>query len=170
MTMETAPLETLELPDGRHLLVFADGREVVAGVWRPHPHPVAGWEWLGGHRTRPRAAARRARAVATAPSAADGRAVALLESLLDAEQRRDYRRTGGFWVATPFGPVRLGRLYALVHRPIRRPDHEHVLCVVPHAHRELPLADIWTNLLLTLAVEPLEFFRVARLQQVRRRR
>jgi hypothetical protein len=45
-----------------------------------------------------------------------------------------------------------------------------VLCVVPHAHGDLPLADIWTNLLLTLAVEPLEFFRVARLRDVRRRR
>jgi hypothetical protein len=103
-------------------------------------------------------------------SPADARAVALLESLLDPEQRRDYQRTGGFWVPTPFGPVRLGRLYALVHRPTHRPDREHVLCVVPDAHRDLPLADIWTNLLLTLAVEPLEFFRVARLQRVQRRR
>ena len=71
---------------------------------------------------------------------------------------------------TPSGPVRPGRLYALVHRPDDEPDVERVLWVVPHVHRELPLADIWANLLLTLAVEPSEFFRVARLQRVRRRR
>jgi hypothetical protein len=168
--VDPAAVETLELPDGRCLVVFADGREVVTGVWRPHPHPVAGWQWLGAHHAERRTAPRAARSPAPAPSPADQRAVALLESLLDAGQRRDYRRRGGFWVPTPFGPVRLGRLYALVHRPTHRPEHEHVLCVVPDAHRELPLADIWTNLLLTLAVEPREFFRVARLQSVRRRR
>ena len=167
--MDASAVETVELPDGRRLLVFADGREVVTGVWRPHPHPVDGWQWLGAPRAEQRPAPRRSRPHTTGPSPADERAVALLESLLDANQRRDYRRTGGFWVPTPFGPVRLGRLYALVHRPLHRPEHERVLCVVPHAHAELPLADIWTNLLLTLAVEPREFFRVARLQDVRRR-
>ena len=168
--MDQPAVETLELPDGRRLLVLADGREVVTGVWRPHPHPVEGWQWLGTPRTERRVARASTRPRSPTPSPADARAVALLESLLDAGQRRDYRRTGGFWVPTPFGPVWLGRLYALVHRPAHRPEHEHLLCVVPDAHRELPLADIWTNLLLTLAVEPHEFFRVARLQDVRRRR
>jgi hypothetical protein len=164
------PVETLELPDGRFLHRFADGRELVTGTWRPHPHPVAGCEWLGAHRTAPRPRLRHARPAADTPSPAEVRAVALLESLLDPEQLRDYRATGSFWVPTPSGPVRLGRLYALVHRPDDAPDIERVLCVVPHAHRELPLADIWANLLLMLAVEPSEFFRVARLQEVRRRR
>jgi hypothetical protein len=57
--------------------------------------------------------------------------------------------------------VLLGDLYALVHQPINEPGIERVLCVVPDRHTELPLADIWVNLLLVLAVEPDAFFRVA---------
>ena len=63
--------------------------------------------------------------------------------------------------------MRLGQLYALLHRPVDQPRVERVLCVVPDRHLELPLADVWTNLLLTLAVEPDTFFRVAVLQGVR---
>lgn len=159
------------LPDGRRLVVYADGREVVIGLAAPRPHPVPGWEWLGRHPAAPRRAVRTAtrRRVPTVTAEAERRAVALLRSLLDGEQRRDYDATGGFWVATPRGPVRLGRLYALVHRPVDRPTIERVLCVVPRGHLELPRADVWTNLLLTLAVEPEKFFRVAVLQGVRRR-
>jgi len=64
-------------------------------------------------------------------------------------------------VPTPRGPVRLGELYRLVHRPFDRPGIEHVLCVVPRAYNDLPLPDVWTNLLLTVAEEPDRFFAVA---------
>lgn len=100
-------------------------------------------------------------------AAAEQRAVALLRSLLDDGQRDDYDRTGGFWVPTPRGPVRLGRLYELVHRPVDAPGRERILCVVPRRYRDLPRADLWTNLLLVLAVEPDAFFRVAVLRAVR---
>lgn len=160
------------LPDGRRLVVYADGREVVVGRAGPRAHPVAGWEWLGG---RPPPVRRRrvllpaTRRVLVAPEA-QRRAVSLLRSLLDDTQRRDYDRTGGFWVPTPRGPVRLGTLYALVHRPVDAPRVERVLCVVPDRHLEFPIADVWTNLLLTLSVEPDTFFRVAVVQGVRSRR
>ncbi|MFM8302875.1 MAG: hypothetical protein ACKOA9_01045 [Actinomycetota bacterium] len=176
------------LPDGRRLLVYADGRQVVVGRAGPRPHPVAGWEWLGRHPSpqrsrvprpppprpvpshRAEGAVRACRPGTTAPTAdAERRAERLLRSLLDATQRRDYDRTGGFWVPTPRGLVRLGRLYALVHRPADEPLVERVLCVVPDRHLELPRADVWTNLLLTLAVEPDTFFRVAVLRGVRTR-
>ena len=116
------PAATLEeeLPDGRRLVVFADGREVVLGVARDRPHPVPGWDWIrrvpapsrprapGAHRTRGAVAPpRRPPAISRA---ADARANALLVSLLDPDQQRDYHRTRGFWVPTPHGPVRLGRL------------------------------------------------------------
>ena len=65
---------------------------------------------------------------------------------------------------------RLGELYALVHRPADNPGIERILCVVPRGYHALPRADIWTNLLLTLAVEPERFFRVAILRGVRSRR
>lgn len=159
------------LPDGRRLVVYSDGSEVVVGRAGPRPHPVAGWEWLGRH---PAPARRRVllpstRRAMVSPEA-ERRAVELLRSLLDEPQRLDYDLTGGFWVPTPRGPVRLGKLYALVHRPVDQPRVERVLCVVPDRHHELPLADVWSNLLLTLAVEPDTFFRVAVLQGVRTRR
>lgn len=166
--MDHAVLAVDELPDGRRLVVYADGREVVVGRARPRPHPVPGWEWLGRHPARPR----RPRPPGPAPAItieAQRRATDLLESLLDDGQRSDFRRTGGFWVPTPRGPVRLGRLYALVHHPHDQPGVERVLCVVPRDHGALPRADVWTNLLLMLAVEPDEFFRVANLVEVRRR-
>ncbi|MFA5885975.1 MAG: hypothetical protein WDA60_19145 [Acidimicrobiia bacterium] len=160
----------LELPDGRHLVVFADGREVVVGRAGARPHPVAGWEWLDRPPTRPRtnAALPTPRRLPRVTPAADRRARELLESLLTEEQRDDYRRTGRFWVPTPRGPVRLGELYRLVHRPVDRPHLEHVLCVVPRTYADLPLPDVWTNLLLTLAVEPDRFFDVAVFQGARR--
>ena len=159
------------LPDGRRLVVYADGREVVVGRAGPRPHPVAGWEWLSRRPTasRGRVLLPSSRRAVISPDA-DRRAVELLRSLLDESQRLDYDLTGGFWVPTPRGPVRLGQLYALLHHPVGQPRVERVLCVVPDRHLELPLADVWTNLLLTLAVEPDAFFRVAVLQGVRSRR
>ena len=78
----------------------------------------------------------RARAAQPAiTAAAERRATDLLRSLLDDDQRADYDRTGGFWVPTPWGPVRLGTLYALVHRPVDQPGIERVLCVVPASPR-----------------------------------
>lgn len=179
--MDPAVASDEELPDGRRLVVFADGREVVVGVARARPHPVAGWDWIRRPPpppARPRAPIGRGHArvqiggVRARPAidpSAEARAEALLISLLDPDQQRDYHRTRGFWVPTPRGPVRLGRLYQLVHRPDDRPDVERVLCVVPRTHADLPRADIWTNLLLTLAVEPDRFFRVANLVEVRPR-
>jgi hypothetical protein len=179
-------VEVEELPDGRRLVVFADRREVVVGVARPRPHPVAGCEWLSARppvpeRPRVRSAPHRraeTRSRGTRASthsrqwftrAAHERAEQLLCSLLDPEQRSDWEQHRGFWVETPRGPVRLGRLFNLIHRPDDEPDQEQVLCVVPDAFHELPIADIWSNLLLVLAVEPDEFFRVAVLRGTRAR-
>ena len=166
-----------ELPDGRRLVVFSGRREVVIGVARPRPHPVPGVDWLWvrpppSPRVRPRRSPRpRARpdGRAAAQRAAAQRAEELLCSLLDPLQRADWDANAAFWVQTPRGPVRLGHLYALVHQPDDQPDQELILCVVPHAHHELPIADVWSNLLLVLAVEPEEFFRVAILRGSRRR-
>ena len=184
-----------DLPDGRRLVVFADGRQVVVGRAGPRPHPVRGCEWLGAHpaglvRTRrsrrpaprgtprtgtprtgtPRTGTPRTGSIWSGPSpGVAARARALLESLLDPSQRSDFRTNGGFWVDTPRGPVRLGRLYHLVHRPLDEPGIERILCVVPDRHAELPIDDIWSNLLLVLAVEPDVFFRVAVLRGARRR-
>ncbi|MFO7589891.1 MAG: hypothetical protein R6X23_03215 [Acidimicrobiia bacterium] len=182
--LATRVVEVEQLPDGRRLVLFADRREVVVGVARPRPHPVPGCEWISrptpAPRARPRRSplARRPRAVRVLPDhrasivprgrdrdrardAAARRAEELLCSLLDPLQRADWDATRAFWVETPRGPVRLGRLYELVFRPNAAPDREDVLCVVPHGHERLPLADIWSNLLLVLAVDPDEFFRVA---------
>lgn len=89
------------------------------------------------------------------------RAENLLRSLLTPSQLEEWRATRRFWVDTPRGPVQLGELYSLVHRPIDDPGIERVLCVVPDRHTYLPDADIWSNLLLVLAVEPERFFSVA---------
>lgn len=166
--LATRVVEVEQLPDGRQLVLFADRREVVVGVARPRPHPVPGCEWIARPAPAPRARPRRSPLTRTRPPVdrearrrADRRAEELLCSLLDPLQRADWDATQGFWVETPRGPVRLGHLYALVFRPNADPDREDVLCVVPHGHEQLPLADIWSNLLLVLAVDPDEFFRVA---------
>jgi hypothetical protein len=59
----------------------------------------------------------------------------------------------------PTGAVELGQLYNLRYRP--RHGRERRLCVVPKNHSTLPVADIWTNLLLTLRADPTRFFAVA---------
>ncbi len=90
----------------------------------------------------------------------------LLRSLLDHPQLEDYRRTGCFWVdLADGGRIRLGRLYRILHRPAGGDVVEQELCVVPQGHDIglTPEPDIWTNLLLTLSVQPDEFFRVANL-------
>jgi len=157
-----------ELPDGRRLVVFSDRREIVIGVARPRPHPVPGVDWLWA-RPPPSPRARPRRSPRANARAAARRAEGLLCSLLDPLQRADWDANAAFWVETPRGPVRLGHLYSLIHRPHDRPDQELILCVVPHAHHELPIADVWSNLLLVLAVDPEEFFRVAILRGTRRR-
>ena len=185
-------VEVEPLPDGRQLVLFADRRSVVVGVARPRPHPVPGIEWLWERppppraRPRPRPAPRPRRPVRTLPDARDSiapgtrsrgrptpeaelRAEALLVSLLDPTQRDEWYAHRAFWVATPRGPVRLGTLYALAFRPYDEPEVERVLCVVPGSFADLPVGDIWSNLLLVLAVEPDEFFRVAIHRGVRRR-
>jgi hypothetical protein len=119
---------------------------------------------LPGDAARPGAAAGRpARLrngdVVTTEHAATHRAEALLESLLDDDQRTAWRRRRGFWVPTPYGAVELGRVS---HLRFNRVDGRHlVLCVVPAHSSDLPIADIWTNLLLVLRGEPRRFFEVA---------
>ena len=56
--------------------------------------------------------------------------------------------------------MRLGKLYELTHRP-NDGGPDRMLCVVPRGHSQLPLADVWTNLLLVLTHDPARFFRVA---------
>jgi hypothetical protein len=100
------------------------------------------------------------------------KADALLRSLLDPPQLDDYTRTGCFWVELERGDrVRLGRLYRIVHRPAGGDIAEQELCVVPQGHDLglTPEPDIWTNLLLTLSVQPEEFFAVANLVSRRAR-
>lgn len=136
------------LPDGRKVVTFDDRgtlKEVVFGL-----------------AAKPASSAPRV-------SLPDRRANELLESLLDAEQLASWRRDGTFWVESRRGPVQLGRLYALLHHPIERPDEEVVLCVVPEDHGSLPRADVWSNLVLVLATCPDAFFDVANVMRVRRR-
>ncbi|MGB7050991.1 MAG: hypothetical protein WBG41_05430, partial [Acidimicrobiales bacterium] len=61
---------------------------------------------------------------------AEAKAGALLESLLSPRQLEEWRRDRCFWVSTPAGSVRLGRLYQLHFRP-RPSGRELLLCVVP---------------------------------------
>lgn len=132
------------VPGAGYLVEVADGplRRQLFLIPTPRPTEVRRNE----RRRRPTAAAER-------------RARELLESLLTPSQLGTWQATGTFWVPTPLGPVRLGRLYDLRHRP--QPDVERSLCVVPEGHGELPEGDVWTNLLLVLAHDPREFFRVA---------
>jgi hypothetical protein len=97
--------------------------------------------------------------IVTTEHAAVRRAEALLESLLDDDQRAAWRSRRGFWVPTPYGAVELGRVSHLRFTSL---DGRHlVLCVVPAHSSDLPTADIWTNLLLVLRAEPRRFFEVA---------
>jgi hypothetical protein len=91
---------------------------------------------------------------------AERRAEDLFVSLLDADQRKQWREHRACWVSTPRGPVRLGRLHDLRFRPSHSPGREVSLCVVPSGP-PLPMGDVWTNLLLVLAVDPDSFFGAA---------
>jgi hypothetical protein len=105
---------------------------------------------------------------ATAGSRADppdSVAERLLLSLLDAEQRQQWKANRTFWVDTPYGRLRLGRLYDLYFRP--RIGNALTLCVVPVDHLSLPRCDIWTNLVLALRADPERFFRVANWRPLR---
>jgi hypothetical protein len=95
----------------------------------------------------------------------DAVAERLLLSLLDAEQRQQWKANRTFWVDTPYGRLRLGRLYDLYFRP--RIGNALTLCVVPVDHLSLPRCDIWTNLVLALRADPERFFRVANWRPLR---
>lgn len=88
------------------------------------------------------------------------RAEELLLSLLSPEQGASWRRTKRFWVETPYGMIQFGEISNMLFkcadgRKLR-------LCVVPEDHGfDLPLPDVWVNLLLAIAVDPEGFFRVA---------
>ena len=105
---------------------------------------------------------------ATAGSPADhpeSVAERLMLSLLDHEQREQWKANRTFWVDTPYGRLRLGRLYDLYFRP--RIGNALTLCVVPVDHLSLPRCDIWTNLVLALRADPERFFRVANWRPLR---
>jgi hypothetical protein len=89
----------------------------------------------------------------------DSVAERLMLSLLDGEQREQWKANRTFWVDTPYGRLRLGRLYDLYFRP--KVGNALTLCVVPADHLSLPRCDIWTNLVLALRADPEHFFRVA---------
>jgi hypothetical protein len=95
----------------------------------------------------------------------DAVAERLMVSLLDEEQRAQWKATRSFWVDTPFGRLQLGHLYDLYFRP--RVGNALRLCVVPVDHLSLPRCDIWTNLVLVLRSDPEEFFRVANWRSLR---
>ena len=125
--------------DGRWIVATADG-------------PLTGTLFVIGE-------CRRSDAVGAEPTPARI-AMDLFKSLLDPVQREQWRQHGCCWVPTPRGPVRLGRLHDLRHRPLPATPTERSLCVVPTG-RPMPRGDIWTNLLLVLAADPDQFFRVA---------
>jgi hypothetical protein len=101
----------------------------------------------------------------------DNKANELLESLLSAQQLNQLRQQRRFWVPTPHGSVELGALFNLRFKSSAS-SRELVLCAVPEGfetRRDLPEADIWSNLLLALRNDPDEFFRVANWRSVRDR-
>ena len=112
------------------------------------------------HRPPPRHAGPAPREARAQEDAAEAKAQELFISLLDDGQREQWRRYGRCWVETPKGPVRLGRLHDLRFRPRAHPGEEWSLCVVPSGP-PMPMADVWTNLLLALSADPAGFFAVA---------
>ena len=180
--MELGDFTVVEQLDDGRLLVEPHGRAgVLVVVGRSGREPVAarmGYQPLRHRSVRSPAPPRR-RAPATVEltaahrqereaelrrrnesRAADAKARDLFVSLLDDTQRADWRRHGRCWVQTPKGPVRLGRLHDLRHRPVSHAGEEWSLCVVPSGP-PMPVADVWTNLLLVLAADPASFFRAA---------
>jgi hypothetical protein len=103
--------------------------------------------------------------VSSAANHPDSVAERLMLSLLDDEQREQWKANRTFWVDTPYGRIRLGRLYDLYFRP--RIGNALTLCVVPVDHLSLPRCDIWTNLVLALRADPERFFRVANWRPLR---
>jgi hypothetical protein len=97
--------------------------------------------------------------VCSAVNHPDSVAERLMLSLLDDEQQEQWKANRTFWVDTPYGRLRLGRLYDLYFRP--KVGNALTLCVVPVDHLSLPRCDIWTNLVLALRADPEHFFRVA---------
>ena len=175
-TAPEAPVEVETLPDGRALHIRADGSIVVVGVAQARPHPVPGVDWI--HRGAPRPRPRRARrpgpihfrpldpddlacgGTTFSRRLAHDRANTLLRSLLDVDQRAEYERTGYFWVEVPQGRLRFGRLYSIRFEP-RGSNEFRLLCVVPTGYEDLPIPDIWANLLLAVRDDPDRFFAVA---------
>lgn len=177
-TAPSAPVAIEPLPDGRELHVHADGSIVVVGTAQTRAHPIPGVDWI--RRTPPRPRARRSttasthlprvlhpqstrrqvRRWTTDRALAHERAEALLRSLLDPDQLREYNTTKHFWVEVPQGRLRFGRLYSIRFEP-RGTNTVRLLCVVPERHSELPGPDIWANLLLAVRHDPARFFAVA---------
>lgn len=168
--MEVANFTVIERLDDGRLLVEPDGRAgvlVVVGTsarepaaarmgYRPRRTPAT----TVRHRPPPRHAGPAPREARAQEDAAEAKAQELFISLLDDGQREQWRRYGRCWVETPKGPVRLGRLHDLRFRPRAHPGEEWSLCVVPSGP-PMPMADVWTNLLLALSADPAGFFAVA---------
>lgn len=162
-------LRLLEVcPDGRPLVECVggvlDGRHIVLHGARIDFH---GCVLIGhpGAETASRLGVRRdLEATKTAQQKADQRAEELLRSLLDPTQRQSWNRSKQFWVSTPIGRFRLGRLFDIRFRSGKHPAYEYSICVVPEGWEEqrcrpFPEADLWVNLLLTLMHDPAEFLR-----------
>lgn len=90
------------------------------------------------------------------------RAERLLVSLLNSHQQESWRRSKKFQVTTPFGVVELGDYHDMAFWP--SVGGEYRLCVVPTT-ADMPMADIWANLLLTLKRDPEWFLTVANWRQ-----
>lgn len=88
----------------------------------------------------------------------EAKAARLLRSLLTAEQRSDWVNRRKFCVPTRFGNLEFGELFNIGFWPST--GGEYRLCVVPTG-KELPLPDVWTNLLFALKADPAWFFAVA---------
>lgn len=114
--------------------------------------------WLDPRPARPTTRAPRRRGQAPSPSA-ERRARELLLALLDEDQRESFSNHGRFSVPTPYGTVELGELFNLGFTTTL--GERFSLCVVPTSAAELPICDVWVNLLLVLRAEPKRFMEVA---------
>jgi len=97
-----------------------------------------------------------------APSpAAVARADGLLRSLLTPRQAQEWAALGRFWVPSDAGWFQLGRLYDIRHRPRRWPWVERAICVVSEGYEQRPVADLWAELVVTVAADPEQLVAVA---------
>ena len=93
--------------------------------------------------------------------AAESRAEGLLASVLRPSQRHQRAVAGTFWLHNRHGWFRLGALYDLRVRSVRRPWVERSICVVSEGYEHRPVADLWAELVVVLAADPTRVTAVA---------